>query len=133
VRLRQVRAALLSGKHRKVNKANKRLLQDVKDFILVARLHEVVSMHGIVRGHLGQGRKPKPGEFADDESRGVLRLRVWLLGAAVLLVSSCALKAQSFKWSRFERTLPFSTDGGGNGSARGVGVQFEGRAKRMGG
>src|SRR5258708_34608123 len=27
---------------------------------------------------------------------GVLRLRVWLLGAAVLLVSSCALKAQSF-------------------------------------
>src|SRR5258708_15489737 len=27
---------------------------------------------------------------------GVLRLRVWLLGAAVWLVSSCALKAQSF-------------------------------------
>src|SRR5258708_23199643 len=27
---------------------------------------------------------------------GVLRLRVWLLGARVLLESSCALKAQSF-------------------------------------
>jgi len=47
---------------------------------------------------------------------GVLRLRVWLLGAAVLLVSSCALKAQSFTVEAdFERTLPFSTDGGGNG------------------
>jgi len=65
---------------------------------------------------------------------GVLRLRVWLLGAAVLLVSSCALKAQVVhSGADFERTLPFPTDGGGNGSARGVGVQFEGRAERMGG
>jgi len=51
-------------------------------------------MHGIVRGYLGETKTG--GVFSMMRAAGVLRLRVWLLGAAVLLVSSCALKAQSF-------------------------------------
>jgi len=54
-------------------------------------------MHGIVGRYLGQGSETKTGGVLPMmRAAGVLRLRVWPLGAAVLLVSSCALKAQSF-------------------------------------
>jgi len=54
-------------------------------------------MHGIVGRYLEQGSETKTGGVLPMmRAAGVLRLRVWLLGAAVLLVWSCALKAQSF-------------------------------------
>src|SRR5258708_39568534 len=74
------------------------------------------------------------GGFGDDESLGSSsfgRVAAWRRRVAGVVLRAEGAVVHS--GADFERTLPFPTDGGGNGSARGVGVQFEGRAKRMGG